>query len=129
VGHVELVEAGSLAVCFGNFLDGVRAGGGEAIGEVEFFGDGGDGDLAGGVVDFVYADRGEADGGGDLVAEDCSGGVAEVGVDELSGDDAVTVEGLAWACLAELRMVEMELTVGEMGVRLASIGGGIEPVG
>ena len=32
------------------------------------------------------------------MAEDGSSGVAEVGVDELSGYDSVTEEGLAWGC-------------------------------
>ncbi len=95
VGHVELVEAGALAVCFGDFLDWVGAGGRKAVREVEFFGDGGDGDLASGVVDFVYANGGEADRGGDFVAKDCGGGVADISIDELSGDDAVAEEGLA----------------------------------
>jgi len=84
-----------LAVCFGDFLDWVGAGGRKAVREVEFFGDGGDGDLASGVVDFVYANGGEADRGGDFVAKDCGGGVADISIDELSGDDAVAEEGLA----------------------------------
>lgn len=47
------------------------------------------------MVDFVYADGGEADGCGDGVAEDGCAGVALVGVDELVWDYAVSVEGLA----------------------------------
>ena len=35
------------------------------------------------------------DEGGTFVPEDGGAGVAEVGVDELSGDDSVPVEGLA----------------------------------
>lgn len=38
------------------------------------------------------------------MAEDCGGGVAEVGVDQLSRDDAMAKEGLAWNMLAELVM-------------------------
>lgn len=41
------------------------------------------------------------------------GCIAEVGIDELTGDDLVPVEGL---------------TVGEVGVRLAGVGGGVVPV-
>jgi hypothetical protein len=47
------------------------------------------------MVDFVYADWGEADGSVDFVAEDGGAGVAFVGVDEHAWDDAVTVEGLS----------------------------------
>lgn len=65
VGHVELEKTGTVAVGCGNGFDGAAAGGREAVGEVELFGDGGDGELAGGVVYFVYADGGETDGGGD----------------------------------------------------------------
>ena len=36
------------------------------------------------------------------MAEDGGGGVAEVGVDELAGDNAVAVEGLAWGFLERL---------------------------
>ena len=96
VGHVELVETGALAICGGDVFDWGRAGGGEAVREVELFGDGGDGEFAEGVVDFVDANGGEAEGGGHFMAEDCGGGVTEVGVDELAGNDTVTEEGLAW---------------------------------
>lgn len=44
--------------------------------------------------------------------EDGGAGVAEIGVDELSRDNPMAVEGLA---------------VGEMGIRLASIGRSIVP--
>ena len=70
VGHVELVEAAAVAVGSSDILDRGGAGGGEAVGEVELFGDGGDGELAVFVVDFVDADGGEADGRADFVAED-----------------------------------------------------------
>lgn len=46
------------------------------------------------------------------MAEDCSGGVASVGVDEHAGDDAVSVK-----CL----------TVGKVSVTLAGIGRGVVP--
>ena len=95
VGHVELVETRGLAVCFGDFLNGVGAGCGEAVWEVEFFGDSSYGNLSGGVVDFVDADWGEAEGRGDFMAKDCRGSVADVGVHQLSGDDAMAEESLA----------------------------------
>jgi len=47
------------------------------------------------------------------VAEDCGRRVAKVSVDELAGDDSVSEEGL---------------TVGEVGVGLTGVGGGIVPV-
>lgn len=65
--EIELVEARAGAVGGGDGFDGGRAGGGEAVRQVELFGDGGDGEFAVGVVDFVYAYGGEADGGGDFV--------------------------------------------------------------
>ena len=43
VGHVELVEAQALTVGFADFLDRAGAGSGETVGEVQLFGDGGDG--------------------------------------------------------------------------------------
>lgn len=46
------------------------------------------------------------------MAEDGGRGVAEVGVDQLTRDNAVTVEGL---------------TVREVGVGLAGVGGGVVP--
>ena len=113
VRHVQLIEARTGAVGFRDGLDGRRARGAEAVREVEFLGDGGDGELAEGVVNFVDADRGEANRGGDFVPEDGGCRVAQVGVDELAGDDAVSVEGLA---------------VGEVCVGLAGVGGGVEPV-
>ncbi len=111
--HVELEEARAGAVSFCNRFDGRGARGAKAVGEVEFFGHGCDGQFAERVVDFVDADWGEADGGGDFVAEDCGRRVAKVSVDELAGDDSVSEEGL---------------TVGEVGVGLTGVGGGIVPV-
>jgi len=113
VRHVELEETRAGAVGCGDVFDGGGAGGAEAVGEVEFLGDARDGELAVGVVDFVDADRGEADRGGDFVAEDCGCCVAEVGVDKLARDDAVPEEGLA---------------VGEVGVGLTGVGGGVQPL-
>lgn len=46
------------------------------------------------MVDFVDSDRGDADGCGYFVAEDGRCGVADVCIDELTGDYAVAVEGL-----------------------------------
>ena len=112
VRHVELVEPGTVAIGGGDVFDRGAAGGAEAVGQVELFGHGGDGQFAEGVVDFVDADGGEADGGGDFVPEDGGAGVAGVGVDELAGDDAVAEEGLA---------------VGEVGVGEAGVGGGVVP--
>ena len=111
--HVQLVEAGGLAVGFGDGFDGGGACGGEAVREVQFLGDSGDGKFAGGVVDFVDADRGESNRSGHLVAEDGGCGVPQVGVDELPRDDSVAEEGLP---------------IGKMGVGLACVGGGIVPV-
>lgn len=95
VGHVELKETRPCAVGSCDVFDRGRTGGAEAVGEVKFFGDGRNGELAVRVVDFVDADWCEAYRGGDFVPEDCGGGVAEVGVDELAGDDAMPEEGLA----------------------------------
>ena len=107
VRHVELVESGPGAIGFCDGFDGRRAGCAEAVGQVEFFGDRCDWEFAEGVVDFVDADWCETDWCRDFVAEDCGCGVAEVGVDELPGDDSVPEEGL---------------TVSEVGVGLAGIG-------
>ena len=63
VGHVELVEARGVPVRFGDAFNRLAARGAEGVGEVELFGDFGDGELAEGVVDYVDADGGEADGG------------------------------------------------------------------
>ena len=113
VGHVELEEAGPGAVGGAYVFDWGAAGCGKAVGEVELFGDGGDGEFAEGMVDFVDADWREADGCGDFVAEDCGGCVAGIGVDKLTGDYAVAEEGGA---------------VGKVSVGLAGIGGGVVPV-
>lgn len=61
------------------------------------------------MVDIVGADGGEADGGEDFVAGDGGAGGAGAGVDELVG---VVGEGLA---------------VGEVGVGLARVRGGVVP--
>ena len=66
------------------------------------------------MVDLVDADGREADGCCEAVAEESAGGVALVGVDELAGDQAVAVEGLA---------------VGEVGVGLTCVGRGVQPAG
>ena len=65
MGHVELIEAGTIAVGLGDLLDGIAAGCAESVGEIELSGYFGDGKFAVFVVDFVYADGGEADRGGD----------------------------------------------------------------
>ena len=65
MGHVELVEAGTIAVCFGDLFDGVATGCAESVGKVELGGYFGDGEFAVFVVDFVYADGGKTDRGGD----------------------------------------------------------------
>ena len=62
--HIELVEAGTIAVGFGNLFDGIAAGCAESVWEVELGGYFGDGEFAVFVVDFVYADGGEADRSG-----------------------------------------------------------------
>lgn len=59
-------------------------------------------------------------GGRTLVTEDGGGGVAEVGVDQLSGDYSVTEEGLAcgtlgWRSIGHGRVVE-ERTIREVCV-------------
>lgn len=112
VRHVELEEARALAVGGADVLDRLTAGRRQAVGQVELLGDFGDGQLAGGVVDLVDADGREADGRGDLVAEDFRLGVALVGVAQHARDDAVAVEGLA---------------VREVGAGGAGVGGGVVP--
>lgn len=57
--------------------------------------------------------KGRVEGSGTFMSEDGGAGVADVCVDELAGDDLVAVEGL---------------TIGEVGVGLAGVGGGIVPV-
>lgn len=111
--HVQLVEARSArAIRLAHVLDAGTPRRGEAVGQAQLAGNFGDGRLAGGVVDLVDADGGEPDGCGDGVSEDGCAGVAVVGVDELVGDYAVAVEGLA---------------VCEVCVGLAGVGGGVEP--
>ena len=68
MGHVELVEAGTIAVGFGNLFDRIAAGCAESVGEVELGGYFGDGEFAVFVIDFVYANRGEANRGRDWKA-------------------------------------------------------------
>lgn len=109
---VQLEEPRGFTICSTNVLDRLAAGGGEAVGQIELFGNFGDGQLAGGVVDFVDAYGGKPDGSGDFVAEDFGGDVTRVGVDEHAWDDAVAVEGLA---------------VGEVGGGHAGVGGGVVP--
>ena len=65
------------------------------------------------MVDLVYADRGEAYGRRDAMAEDGGCGIASVSVDEHAGDYAVAVEGLA---------------VCEVGVGLPGVRGGVVPM-
>ena len=65
MGHVELVEAGTIAIGLGDLLDGIAAGCAESVGKVELSGYLGDGKFAVFVVDFVYADGGKTDRGGD----------------------------------------------------------------
>ena len=60
-----MVETGTIAVSLGDLLDGIAAGCAESVGEVELSGYFGDGEFAVFVVDFVYADGGEANRGGD----------------------------------------------------------------
>ena len=47
------------------------------------------------MVDSVDPDGRRTDRGGDRVAEDGSPGIAQLSIDELSGDDSVAVEGLS----------------------------------
>ena len=67
--HVELVEAGTIAVGFGDFFDGIATSGAKSVGEVELGGYFGDGEFAVFVIDFVYADGGETNGSGDCEGE------------------------------------------------------------
>ena len=112
VRQIQLVEAAAGTVGGGDVLDGRGARGREAVGQVELLGDFGNWELTLRVVDLVDADGGEADGRGDFVPEDCGAAGADVGVDELAGDDLVAVEGLS---------------VGEVGVGGAGVGGCVEP--
>lgn len=65
VGHVELIEAGTIAIGLGDLLDGIAARCAESVGEVELSRYFGDRKFAIFVVDFVYADGGKANRGGD----------------------------------------------------------------
>ena len=145
MGHVELVEAGAIAVGFGDLFDGVASCCAESVGEVELSGYFGDGEFAVFVVDFVYADGREADGSGDwevglmrvcrwyegeptFVTKDGGSGVAEIRIDELSGYDSVTEEGLPWGLSILHREGSYEnRTICKMGVGLAGIGGSVVP--
>lgn len=63
-----------------------------------------------------------------FMAEDAGGGVAEIGVDELSGYDSVAEEGLAWELLMLYRGRSFETpTICKMSVGLAGIGGSVVP--
>ena len=62
--HVKLVEAGSGTVGGCNGFDGGAAGGGEAVGKVEFAGDGCDREFAERMVNLVYSYGSEANGSG-----------------------------------------------------------------
>ncbi len=62
------------------------------------------------------------------MAEDAGGGVAEIGVDELSGYDSMTEEGLPWGSLMRYRGRRFEnRTICKMGIGLARIGGSVVP--
>lgn len=89
-------KPGTGAVGRSDFFDSGRPGGGEAIGEVELLSDFGYRQFAEWVVDFVYPNGGEPDWGGDFVAKDCRCGVAEVSIDELTGDYSMTEKCLAY---------------------------------
>lgn len=65
MGHIELVEAGTVAIGLGDLFDGIAAGCAESVGEVELSGYFGHREFAVFVINFVYADGGEADRGGD----------------------------------------------------------------
>ena len=110
VGHVELVEAGTLTVGFGDCFDGVGASGRETVREIQFLGDSSNGDFASRVIDFINANRGETDGGGHFVAKDSGCGITEISINKLPGDDTVAEEGLS---------------IGEVGIGLTSVGGSI----
>ena len=62
--HVELEEAWAVTVGGSDGFDGSAAGCAEGVGEIEFAGGFGDWEFAVFVIDFVDADRGEADRGG-----------------------------------------------------------------
>ena len=110
--HVQLEKPQSVSIRSSHIFNTRTPCCAETIWEPEFGRDFGDGEFAVGVVDFVYADGGEANWGRDFVVEDCGGGVAGVCVDEHTGDDAVAGEGLA---------------VCGVSVGLTGVGGGIEP--
>ena len=65
MGHVELEETGTIAIGLGDLFDGIAAGCTESVGEVELGGYFCNGEFTVFVIDFVYANGGEADGGGD----------------------------------------------------------------
>ena len=62
------------------------------------------------------------------VIKDGGGGVAEIGIDELSGYDSMTEEGLPWGLLILHREGSYEnRTICKMGIGLAGIGGSVVP--
>ena len=65
------------------------------------------------MIDLIYTDRSEADGGTDFLAEDGGFGVPDVGIDEHTRNNTVSVEGLS---------------ISEMSVGLAGVGGGVVPI-
>lgn len=65
MGHIKLVEAWPFAVGLRHLLNSRAPRCAEAVGEIEFFGYGGDGQLAERMVYFVDADWSESEGSGD----------------------------------------------------------------
>lgn len=92
---IQLEKPRSLPISSAYVLYRLTASRGQAVRQIQFFGDFGDGQFARGVIDFVNPNGREADGRGDFVSENCGCCVAGVGVDEHARDYAVAVEGLA----------------------------------
>jgi hypothetical protein len=65
------------------------------VGQAQLAGYGCDGEFPLGVVDLVDADGSKSNRGGALMAEQLDGGVPIVGIDELMGDNPVSIEDLS----------------------------------
>lgn len=91
VQHVQLKEARAFAIRLCHGFDGLGARGAEAAGQIQLFGDFGDGQLALGVANLVDADGREADRCEDLVGPDLGAGVPLVGIYQHARDDAAPV--------------------------------------
>jgi hypothetical protein len=93
--HVQLKEPRSLPVRGTHIFDRSRARSGQTVWQIQFLRDLSNRELPERVVDLVYANGREADGGADFVTEDRGFRVPKVRVDEHARYDTMTVEGLS----------------------------------